>query len=271
MNSSTVVWITGAGTGLGRALAQDYATQGASVALSGRRVAPLEAVAKDIRSAGGEALVVPLDVTDHAAVTETVHAVVDWKGRLDTVVANAGYGCAGTFSALSIEDFRRQFDVNFFGLIATAKASLPYLQKTKGRLALIGSVAAFYGLPNSGAYSASKAALRALGQSMAVELEGTGVSVTVVHPGFVESDIYKVRNDQTIDDTRKDARPQKLMWKAPRAARVMARAIEGRKRDFVFTGHGRLGAFLMQHFPGFTHFVLTRPASRKSADAFDKT
>jgi NAD(P)-dependent dehydrogenase (short-subunit alcohol dehydrogenase family) len=260
-----VVWITGGGTGIGRALALEAARQGADVAVSGRRAEPLDEVAAAVRALGRRALAVAGDVVDEEACRATVARIVAELGRLDVAVANAGYGASGAFERLAMADWRRQFDVNVFGLLHTVYAALPELQKTGGRLALVSSVLGLVTLPGQGPYAASKFAVRAIGLTLAQELHGSGVSVTTIYPGFVESDIARTDNQGRFDAARKDPRPAKLMWPADRAARVMLRAISRRQREMVFTGHGKAGAFFGKHFPGLVHFVMTRSGARQKA------
>lgn len=253
-----VMWITGAGTGIGRALALEAARQGADVAVSGRRAEPLEAVAAEVRAAGRRALVVVADVASEAACRDAVARIVAELGKLDVAVANAGAGVSGKFERLEMADWRRQLDVNVFGVLHTIYAALPELRKTGGRLALVSSVLGLMTAPGQSAYAASKFAVRAIGLTLAQELHGSGVSVTTIYPGFVESDIARTDNQGHFDAARKDPRPAKLMWPADRAARVMLRAIARRRREAVFTAHGKAGAFLGKHFPGLVHFAVTR-------------
>jgi NAD(P)-dependent dehydrogenase (short-subunit alcohol dehydrogenase family) len=255
------VWITGGGSGIGEALALELGRRGAWVAVSGRRIDRLEAVVRRIEEAGGRAKAVGCDVTDEAAVEAAVDEVVRAFGRLDVAVANAGMGVSGRVEALTARDWRFQFDVNVVGAALTGRFALGPLRQTRGRLVLVGSAAAYLGAVSSGAYCASKAALRSLGQTLRLELAGSGVSVTSIHPGFIESEIGQVDNRGVHHPDREDRRPQRLMWTAERAARVMARAILRRRREFVFTGHGRLAAFFGQHFPGLLGFVQSRSAS----------
>jgi NAD(P)-dependent dehydrogenase (short-subunit alcohol dehydrogenase family) len=262
-----VAWITGAGSGIGRALAIELARQGATVAVSGRRQQRLEEVARAIEAEGGRALAIPCDVTEEADVERAVASVAGELGRLDLAIANAGFSVAGAIRDLSAEDWRRQLDTNVVGAAMCARYALPHLERTKGRLALVGSVSALLPTPRMGAYTASKYALRAIGQTLSMELAGTGVSCTLVHPGFVESEIAQVDNQGRHDPERADKRPRNLMWKADRAAREMVRAIHARKREHVFTGHGKLGAALGQHLPALAHLVMTRDAAKRRARA----
>src|SRR5690606_10644278 len=140
-------------------------------------------------------------------VRRAADAVVRQLGRLDVAMANAGFGVTGPIEALGFDEWRRQFDVNVIGAAMTAKHALPHLRAAKGRLGLVGSVAAFVPLAPFGPYAASKYALRAIGQTLAVELAGTGVSVTTLHPGFVESEIAQVDNTGVFNPGRADPRP----------------------------------------------------------------
>jgi NAD(P)-dependent dehydrogenase (short-subunit alcohol dehydrogenase family) len=259
-----VAWITGAGSGIGKALAIELANQGAIVAVSGRRRANLDEVVSAIAAANGKALPVPCDVTDEASLRAAVATIERAHGRIDVVVANAGFSVAGSIRSLTAADWRRQLDTNVTGAALTAAASLDALEKTKGRMVFVASVAAFTPSPRVGAYSASKAALRSLAQTLDIELHGSGVSVTIIHPGFVESEIAQVDNSGKHDATRVDKRPKNLMWPADRAARVMADAIWSRKLEFVFTGHGKVGAFVGQHLPGVLRFAMTRDGAKRA-------
>jgi NAD(P)-dependent dehydrogenase (short-subunit alcohol dehydrogenase family) len=265
-----VTWITGAGSGIGKALALEVAKHGAIVAVSGRRRANLDEVAGEIERAGGKALAVPCDVTDEVSLDAAVATIVRAHGKLDVAVANAGFSVAAPIRALSAADWRRQLDTNVIGAALTAKCALDALEKSSGRLAFVGSVAAFVPGPRVGAYGASKAALRSIAQTLDVELHGSGVSVTILHPGYVESEIAQVDNQGVHDPSRVDKRPKNLMWPADRAARVMARAILARKHEVVFTGHGQLGAFLGQHAPGLVRFAATRSGTKKRVAAATK-
>jgi len=257
-----VAWVTGGGSGIGKALALELASQGARVAVSGRRVDRLHEVVEAIEAGGGEGFAVACDVTDGASVRGAVASIVERWGKLDVAVANAGFGVNGRVEQVPLEDWRRQLDINVVGVVATAQAALPELRKTKGRMVLVASVMAMLCTPGTSAYSASKFAVRAIGLTLSQELHGSGVSCTTIHPGFVESEISLVDNKGEFHSDRKDTRSQQFMWRADDAARVMARAIHRRKREFVFTWHGRFGAFVGMHMPSLVHLVLTRGGAR---------
>jgi NAD(P)-dependent dehydrogenase (short-subunit alcohol dehydrogenase family) len=253
-----VAWITGGGSGIGRAVAIELAKQGAKVAVSGRRTDKLQGVIDDIEAVGGTAAAVQCDVQDDAQIEAAAKAVADRFGRLDVAIANAGFSVMGRIEELEVEDWRRQLETNVIGTALTARAALPFLRDTQGRMALVGSVAAFICAPKLGAYNASKHAVRAIGQTLSVELAGSGVSCTTVHPGYVDTEIAQVDNSGRFDPTREDRRPKNLMWPAEKAARVVVRAIYKRKRELVFTGHGKLGAFIGQHLPSVAHIMMVK-------------
>lgn len=257
-----IVWITGGGSGIGAAIALEFARQGADVAVSGRRLDRLAEVVAQIEGLGRRGLAVACDVTDDADVARAVAEVAEKFGKIDVVVANAGFGVAGRIEGLGIDEWRRQFATNVFGVASTIHHALPHLRRTRGRLALIASVAAMIPTPGNGVYVASKYAVRGLGQTLAIELAGSGVSCTLIHPGFVASEIAQVDNAGRFDPTRADKRPAKLMWTAEASARVIVPAIHRRAREYTFTVHGKLGGFLGRHLPGFVHFVMSRMGRR---------
>ncbi|MEZ4454415.1 MAG: SDR family NAD(P)-dependent oxidoreductase [Nannocystaceae bacterium] len=222
----------------------------------------LAEVVAQIEALGRRGLAVACDVTDDADVARAADEVVSRLGKLDVVVANAGFGVTGKIESLPIDAWHRQFATNVFGVASTIRHTLPHLRASRGRLALIASVAGMIPTPGNGAYAASKYAVRGLGQTLAIELAGSGVSCTLIHPGFVASEIAQVDNGGRFDPKRRDPRPAKLMWTAEDAARVIARAIHRRAREYTFTAHGKLGGFLGRHLPGFVHLVMSRIGRR---------
>ena len=202
-------------------------------------------------------MAIPCDVLDPAELEGAVATILARWGRLDLALANAGYGVAGKVAALSVADWQRQFDVNVFGALRTVYAALPALRQSQGRIGLVGSVMAYITLPGNGAYAASKHAVRVIGETLSAELRGSGVTCTTLHPGFVESEIGQVDNAGRHDGARKDPRPAALMWTGEQAARVMVRALHRRRRQFVFTAHGRFAVLFARLVPGI-FFLLTR-------------
>jgi short-subunit dehydrogenase len=253
-----VVWITGASAGIGASLAREFASLGAIVCVSARRKDRLENLVEEIQAQGGVAAAYPCDVTLETELETVVQQIVQDHGKLDCAVANAGFAVSGRVESLKAEEWQRQFEVNVIGTAMTAKYALSELRQTKGRMVLVGSIMSMMTSPKAGAYSASKHAVRSIGQTLSLELHGSGVSCTTLHPGYIATEIAQVKNDGSFDEDREDRRPAKLMWSADRAARVMIKAIAKRKREHVFTGHGKIGGYMGRHFPGLVHFAQTR-------------
>ncbi|MGE0785496.1 MAG: SDR family NAD(P)-dependent oxidoreductase [Sandaracinaceae bacterium] len=256
-----IAWVTGAGSGIGRAVALELAREGCDVAVSGRRAEPLAETVRQIETLGRRALALPCDVRDEDEVSRVADRIAAELGRIDVAVANAGFGVAGRIEDLGVADWHRQLDTNVIGAALTAKHALRHLRQTNGRLALVGSVAAFVPIEKNGAYVASKAALRSIGLTLAVELAGSGTTCTTLHPGFVENDLSKMEPHERPDPEWREERPHRLLWPTDRAARVMVRGIHRRTPELVFTAHGKVFAFIGQHFPGLV--VLAMSMARK--------
>lgn len=252
------VLITGASSGIGAALAREYGKRGARVALLARRKDKLERVARDVPGS----VPIACDVCDDASVQQAVREALAAFGDLDVVVANAGIGITGSVEELSIDDYRRQFETNVFGVLRTVKASLGSLKRTSGRLALLGSVSGFLSLPGTSAYAMSKFAVRALAEALGAELAGAGVSVTHVAPGFVESEIRKVDNAGQVHTERRDPIPPFLIMSNERAAHDIASAIQARKPEAIITGHGKAATFVAQRFPRTVHSLVRLASSQ---------
>lgn len=254
-----VVFITGASAGIGAALAEEFARQGANVSLAARRRDRLDEIVA--RIGADRAMAVQCDVCSRESLDDAVRRTVDAYGRLDVAVANAGFGVNGPFVDLTTDDYRRQFETNVFGVIDTAYAALPYLRESQGVLAFVSSVLGRMGSPATSAYCASKFAVCGLAESLYYELAELGVAVTCVNPGVVESDFRMTDNQGRFRDGRKDPAPSWLVVPTSNAAREIVSAIYKRKPEAVITGHGKIATTLARHFPRTMRFVIRR-ASR---------
>ena len=183
--SGKTVLITGASSGIGEALAREFARQGANLVLLARRQDLLTALAASLgTSGGGRAIAIQADVSKDSDLERAVVQAKSIFGGIDVVVANAGFAVAGPFEKLNVEHFHRQFEVNVYGVLRTIYATLGELKKTRGRIALIGSVASAVSSPGATPYSMSKFALAGLTDGLNAELSRSGVSVTLIMPGF---------------------------------------------------------------------------------------
>ncbi len=180
-----VVVVTGASQGIGRAIAEAFATEeGAQVALVARTRSTLETVAENCRAQGGEALVVPTDVADEAAVEDMAETVRDEWGVPDVLVNNAGIFRYAPIDELTLDGFREQIDVNLTGAFAVTQAFLPAMrERGQGHLFYMGSVASIMAYPGNAGYCAAKHGMRGLARVVREETKDEGLRVTTVLPG----------------------------------------------------------------------------------------
>ncbi|MES2917928.1 MAG: SDR family NAD(P)-dependent oxidoreductase [Pseudomonadota bacterium] len=187
--SHTVI-IVGASRGIGASLAREYAARGASLGLLARSTDALEALAGELRAAGARVETAGLDVADRDAVAPVLNGLMDRLGRVDLVIANAGVLGWRKAGDGNVAEDRRIIETNLLGAIAVIDAAVArFKAQQHGRVVGISSISAYRGIPGSGAYSASKAALTNYLEALRLELSGKGIGVTVVHPGFVKTDI----------------------------------------------------------------------------------
>jgi short-subunit dehydrogenase len=257
------VLITGASSGIGEELAWQLGQAGALLTLTARRAEVLEALAQRIAAAGAPPpLVARCDVTRDGEVERAVADATRRWGRLDVVIANAGFGVVGAIRDLSVDDYRRQFETNVFGVLRTIKAALPDIEKARGHIVIVGSVAGWTSSPNASPYAMSKFALRALADAITPELGRSGVTVTLISPGFVASDIRRVDNQGTLHERAPDPVPPWLVMPTAKAVRQMLRAVARGKREAIITGHGRLLVALELYVPWLSRAVKRRLAAR---------
>lgn len=256
------VFITGGSSGIGAALAREFARRGARVVIASRNQERLNEIREAIRARGGWVEKVVCDVADSRSVEAAVARAVEILGGMDVVVANAGFGVVGKVEELAIEDFVRQFETNVFGVIRTVKAALPALKASRGVLAIMGSVSGYLAVPGSAPYSMSKFAVRALAESLRGELAPSGVGVVLISPGFVESNIRRVDNRGVLHPDAPDPVPAWLVMPADKAARLIVRAILKRKPELVVTLHGKAAVLLARHFPRLVRALASRSVAR---------
>lgn len=265
-----VVLITGASSGIGEAMAREYARRGWKTVLLARRVERLAALAQAL---GGDAhsLAAACDVTHDGDCEAAVARAVEAFGGLDVVIANAGFGVDGTLEQLTIDDVRRQFETNVYGVMRTAKAAVGALSRSRGSFVAIGSVAGFLPAPGSMAYNMSKACVTSFCDALRTEWAPKGIGVTHVAPGFIESEIRLVDRHGTYKASRKETVPSWLLMPASTAARKIADATARRDDELVLTLHGKLGVALSRHAPALTRAIFRvaapRVGSRKARDA----
>jgi short-subunit dehydrogenase len=257
------VLITGASSGIGEELAWQLGQAGAKLTLSARRRELLDNLAQRIAASGTpRPLVVDCDVTRDGDLKHAVAESVRQWGKLDVVFANAGFGVVGALKTLSVEDYRRQFETNVFGVLRTIYAALPEIEKTNGNVVIVGSVSGWTASPGTSAYAMSKFAVRALANSITPELRLGGVKVTLISPGFVESNIRRVDNQGKLQARSQDPIPAWLVMSTQKAVRQILRAVSRGKREAIITGHGKILVALERFMPWVIREVGRKMAAR---------
>jgi len=251
-----IVLITGASSGIGAALAREFAREGAHTVLVARRVDRIEALAAELTAGGRRSIAVAGDVTRDGDMERAVEQARGEFGRLDVAVANAGILVRGRILTLTLDDYRRQLETNTFGVLRTIMAVLPALQETRGSIVLIGSLIGMVSIPGGTPYCMSKFALNGLADGLGHELAPYGVSVTHVMSGFVDTEIY------TNPPLRR--RPNRWIALTPdQAARQIVSAAYRRKRCFMLPWPTKMAIFLQRHFPWVVYRAINR-AFRKT-------
>jgi short-subunit dehydrogenase len=232
------ILITGASSGIGRAVAFELANKGARLALNARNIGRLEQIAKEIGNRFPQ-LPIPYpmacDISQPESVREMIRDCIKLMGHIDILINNAGIGIYGATEKTTLEDFRQVMEVNFFGSMNCILEVLPVMKKTgTGLIVNITSVAAINGIPFLGVYCASKAALASLGQSLRAELTGTGISIMNVYPGYTETNFFV--NEKKVGGAR---RPEGPYASPEKVARTIVRSIEKGKREVILTLEGK--------------------------------
>jgi short-subunit dehydrogenase len=221
---SASILITGASSGIGAALAEHLGRYGGKIALVARREQELREVAERVRAAGGRALPLAGDVTDAASVARTHEEILSAQGPVDVAFLNAGMGDVTSVTHFKADRVKRLFEVNVFGVVHWLEVLFPSMVgRGRGIIAGTSSLAAARGVPGTGAYAASKAALSSLLESLRVEAQQHGVQIVTVEPGFVRSPM-----------TDRNTFPMPFLMEAAEAARVVAEGVAEGQRVIRF-------------------------------------
>ncbi len=219
------IFLTGASSGIGKAIALELGTCGARIGLVARRKQLLEDVAGQIKKSGSDVLVLTADVGEKAQVKKAADNVKQKFGPADILIANAGMGGHMKAENFSSEIFENVFAVNFMGVIYCIEAVLPdMLKRGRGHISAVSSLAGWRGLPDNGAYSGSKAALTTVLESLRNELRPKGIAVSAISPGFVRSEMTDKDGGEKLP----------FMIEADDAARRILTGMAKKQRDIAF-------------------------------------
>ena len=247
-----VTIITGASSGIGAELARQLAAGGARLALAARRAELLEEVAADCRQLGGQAVALPTDITVPEQCAALVQRTVDTYGEIDMLINNAGISMHALFTDIEdLDIFDRIMRVNYLGAVACTHYALPHLLSARGRIVVVSSLTGKAGVPTRTGYAASKHALHGFFDSLRVELAGSGVSITIACPSFVDTGIRRYNTGQ--GESHRKTRSKRMPVK--RCARIILRAAERRRREVVMTALGKVGRLVRPFLPGLIDWV----------------
>lgn len=240
-----VVIITGASTGIGEELAYQLAKQGAWLVLAARRLKELETVAEQARALGGKAIAVSCDVSSQQDCGNLIATAITHFGRIDTLITNAGATMWARFEDIANPDLLNNImQVNYMGAVYCTHYALPYIKAARGRIVGVASLTGLVGVPTRTGYAASKHAMRGFFDSLRVELEDTGVSVTMIYPGFVATGIRENATGPDGKPIRIDPLNRAHVMSVQTCAKKIVRAMTTRKRDEIMTTKGKIGQWL---------------------------
>ena len=254
------VIITGASSGIGKSLAIAWGKRGANVVLGGRNDEALEAVAREVRAAGGVGIVEAGDITDEEQRRLLIDRALHDTGRIDVLVNNAGRGYYAAFKDLDILEIESLFRLNVLAPVRLAQMALEPLMRSQGAVVMLSSVAGVVAAPHLGAYAASKFALEALSISMRAELRASGVRVVVVRPGPVST---AFRKNSVAVGVPAGVRPAGATEQTPdEIARQTLLAVDRSSPVIETSAFVRVASFTSRVAPSLFRMVAARMASK---------
>ncbi|HDO28082.1 MAG TPA: SDR family oxidoreductase [Bacteroidetes bacterium] len=263
-----VVVITGATSGIGKALAYEFARHGSKVVIGARRHELLIEVAEDIKLKGGDVAFAKMDVSIEADCKNLIFTAVEQFGKIDVLINNAGISMRARFEDVDLKVIKKLMDVNFRGTVYCTKYALPHLLKEKGSVVGISSIAGLKGLPGRTGYSASKFAMKGFMECLRIENLKKGLHVLMAYPGFTSSNI---RNSSlTADGSRQGESPrdEQKMMSAEEVATHIYRAVKRHRNSLVLTSQGKLTVFLNKFFPNWMDKMVYREMAKEPDSPF---
>ncbi len=263
-----VAIVTGASSGIGKALAHALARERINVVLAARNEEKLEAVRKEITDSGGSAISVPTDVTDEQQCKALVNTTLRAFGQIDILINNAGISMRANFKDLDLEVLKRLMDVNFWGMVYCTKYTLSHIIENKGSIIGISSICGITPLPGRTGYSASKHAMDGFLESLRIENSVDGIHVMIVHPGFTESNIRNVALNRFGMPQRESPLEEVKLMPAESVAKVIITGIKERKRNIILTTKGRLITWIYRRAPRVADRLIFREMAKESGSPF---
>lgn len=251
MFKDNVVIITGASAGIGKELAIQLAKQGANLSLAARDINKLNELAHKCNKLGGKSIAIQTDVSIKEQCKNLIDKTVEEFGKIDTLINNAGISMWVKFDEIKdIDLFERIMKTNFLGSVYCTYFALPYLKKSKGRIVGVSSLTGLVGVPTRTAYAASKHAMAGFFDSLRIELMNSGVTVTMIYPGFVATEVRERALGADGKPVGKSHLDESSVMSAELCAAQIIKASEKRKRKLVMTTKAKVGLWMKLIAPG---------------------
>jgi dehydrogenase/reductase SDR family member 7B len=244
-----VVIITGASSGIGKALAIKLAELNAKLVLAARNAEALEMLAEKIEAGNENLLIVKTDVSKESDCQELISKAINRFGRIDILINNAGISMRALFESTDLAVIKQLMDVNFWGTVYCTKYAIPFLLQTQGSLVGISSIAGYKGLPGRSGYSASKFAMQGFLETLRIENMKKGLHVLIACPGFTASNIRNTALSANGSQQGESPRDEANMMTAEEVAEKIIIAIQKRKHRIILTTVGKLTVLLNKFFP----------------------
>ncbi len=261
-----VIIITGASSGIGKALVEEALHKDARVVLAARNVKAMQYVVKQADPA--QYLVVPTDVGNEDDCRKLISSTVERFGRIDVLVNNAGISMRALFADVDLSVLERLMQINFWGTVYCTKYALPYLLNSKGSVVGVSSIAGYKGLPARSGYSASKFAMQGFMECLRIENLETGLHVMIACPGFTASNIRKTALDKDGSMQGESPRAEDKMMSANEVAKHIINGIKKRKRTLVLTNQGKITVFLNKFLPSLTDKLVYKHMAKEPDSPF---
>ena len=258
LQDGKIVWITGASSGIGEALAYALSQQGCKLILSSRKRDALEKVQKQC-ARPENVKIVPLDVSDFESLPEKAIAATAAFGTLDVLINNAGISQRSLITDTDLKVYQRIMDVDFFGAVALSKAILPhFVSRQKGHFVTISSLMGKFASPKRSGYCAAKHALHGFFDALRMEHTSDNIGVTMVCPGFVQTDVAK--NSLLGDGSTRNEQSASIANGIPvaLAAKKIIRAVERKKLEVYMGQKEVFGVYLKRFFPTLLHRIVSK-------------
>jgi dehydrogenase/reductase SDR family member 7B len=247
-----VIIITGASSGIGKALAFAFGQEGAKIVITGRKKESLFDVSEELTKQGIDNLPIVSDVSIESDNDDVVKKTIEKYGKIDVLINNAGISMRSMFEDCDVEVIKKVMDINFYGTVYATKYALPYIKATKGSIVGISSIAGYRGLPVRTGYSASKFAMNGFLEALRTELLHTGVHVLTACPGFTASNIRVASLGSDGKSKGESMRDERNMMSSEEVAQHILKAVKNRDRDMVLTLQGKMVVFLNKWLPKLT-------------------